>query len=113
MEWFGFGVDSLLRFIERRLKGILLTSIPVLGPSLQGDRAPLPPLEERFKLMAYCDDVKPTVSCMSEFFTIDKACTLFETSSGCRLHRDPAERKWKLERYVTAGRYSTSVHDAV
>ena len=52
MEWFGFGIDPLLRFLERRLKGILLTSIPVLGPSLQGDRAPLPALEERFKFMA-------------------------------------------------------------
>ena len=28
---------------------------------------PLPPLQEHFKLMAYCDDLKPSVSCMAEF----------------------------------------------
>ena len=29
MEWFGFGIDPLLRYLERRLKGILITSLPV------------------------------------------------------------------------------------
>jgi hypothetical protein len=57
---------------------------------------PLPPLEERFKLMAYCDDVKPSVTSMAEFFTIDKACSLFEKSSGCKLHRDPSSGKCKF-----------------
>jgi hypothetical protein len=57
---------------------------------------PLPPLEECFKLMAYCDDVKPSVTNMAEFKTIDEACTFFEKSSGCPLHRDPASGKCKL-----------------
>ena len=96
MEWFSFGIDPLLMHLEKRLKGILLTSLPVLGPSLPGDKVPLPPLEERFKLMAYCDDVKPSVISMSEFFIIDQACSLFEESSGCKLHRDPAEKKCKF-----------------
>ena len=52
MEWFGFGIDPLLRYLERRLKGILITSLPVHGPSLPGEQVPLPPLEDRFKLMA-------------------------------------------------------------
>ena len=66
------------------------------GPSLPGEQVPLPPLEDRFKLMAYCDDVKPSVTSMSEFLTIDKACSLFENSSGCKLHRDPASGKCKF-----------------
>ena len=36
MEWFGFGIDPLLRYLDRRLKGILITSQPLLGPSLPG-----------------------------------------------------------------------------
>ena len=96
MEWFGFGIDPLLRYLERRLKGIVITSQPLLGPSLPGEPVPLPPLEDRFKLMAYCDDVKPSVTSMSEFSTIDKACSLFENSSGCKLHRDPASGKCKF-----------------
>ena len=96
MEWFGFGIDPLLRYLEKRLKGILITSQPLLGPSLPGEPVPLPPLEDRFKLMAYCDDVKPSVTNMAEFFTVDKACQLFENSSGCKLHRDPASDKCKF-----------------
>ena len=57
---------------------------------------PLPPMEERYKLMAYCDDVKPSVTCMNEFTIINTACTLFEKSSGCRLHRDTAAGKCKF-----------------
>ena len=49
MEWFGFGIDPLLRYLEKRLKGILITSQPLLGPSLPGEPVPLPPLEDRFK----------------------------------------------------------------
>ena len=96
MTWFSLGIDPLLRYLEKRLQGILVTSLPVLGPVLHGDKMPLPPLEERFKLMAYCDDVKPAVSTMAEFKTIDDACTFFEKSSGCHLHRDPASGKCKL-----------------
>ena len=33
---------------------------------------------------------------MSEFFTVDKACSLFEKSSGCKLHRDPTAGKCKF-----------------
>ena len=96
MEWFSFGIDPLLRYLDRRLQGILISSLPVLGPASKDDRYPLPPLEERFKLMAYCDDVKPGISTMAEFTTVDKACSLFEQSSGCQLHRDPALGKCKF-----------------
>ena len=46
--------------------------------------------------MAYCDDVKPSITTMAEFFTVDQACSLFEKSSGCKLHRDPNAGKCKF-----------------
>ena len=101
MEWFCFGIDPLLRYLDKRLQGIVITSIPRHGPVLQGEMA-LSPLEERFKLMAYCDDVKPSITCMAEFFTVAKACTLFEESSGCKLHRDPTSMKCK---FLALGRW--------
>ena len=52
--------------------------------------------------MAYCDDVKPAVTCMAEFLILDLACTLFENSSGCKLHRDPAAGKCK---FLALGRW--------
>ena len=87
---------DLVRYLDKRLQGILISSLPVSGPSLQGEFCPLPPMEERFKLMAYCDDIKPSITSMAEFSTIDQACSLFEKSSGCLLHRDPAAGKCKL-----------------
>ena len=96
MDWFSFGIDPLLRYLDKRLMGILIASLPVSGPSLEGEMVPLPPLEERFKLMAYCDDVKPSITTMAEFSTVDQACTLFEKSSGCQLHRDPTVGKCKF-----------------
>ena len=46
--------------------------------------------------MAYCDDVKPIITTMDEFLTVDPACSLFEKSSGCLLHRDPTAGKCKF-----------------
>jgi hypothetical protein len=102
MEWFCFGIDPLIRYLEKRLNGIVITSLPVLGPALQGEKMPLAPMEEKFKLIAYCDDVKPSVTSMAEFFTVDKACALFEKASGCKLHRDPASGKCK---FLSLGRW--------
>ena len=83
-------------FIDRRLTGILIYSTPVSGPSHEGQSSPLPPLEARYKVQGYLDDCKPAITCMSEFALIDKACDLFEKSSGCRLHRNPASGKCKV-----------------
>ena len=102
MEWFALGIDPLLRYLEKRLNGIPIVSLPLFGPSLKEDKWPLPPLEERFKLMAYCDDLKPSITSMSEFVTVDKSCHLFELSSGCRLHRDPMAGKCK---FLALGRW--------
>ena len=49
MEWFAFGIDPLLIFLEHNLLGIPVSSLPVEGPANQGKSYPLPPLVERFK----------------------------------------------------------------
>ena len=33
---------------------------------------------------------------MAEFLIVDKGCQLFESSSGCKLHRDPSSNKCKF-----------------
>ena len=52
--------------------------------------------------MAYCDDIKPSITSMAEFITVDTACSLFERSSGCKLHRNPASGKCK---FLALGRW--------
>ena len=94
--WFCFGIDPLIMYLERRLRGILIHSVPVLGPVLQHQVSPLPPLETRYKVQGYLDDCKPAITSMSEFVLVDRACRLFEESSGCRLHRDPDTEKCKV-----------------
>ena len=56
----------------------------------------------RYKVIAYCDDVKPAITSMEEFILVDKAMSLFEKSSGCKLHRDPAAGKCK---FLALGRW--------
>ena len=95
MHIFAFGIDPLLTYLDKRLQGILIASTPVQGP-VQINYPPLPPQEERYKLISYADDVKPAVTNMDEFTLIDNAIALFERASGCKLHRDPASKKCKF-----------------
>ena len=95
MHFFSFSIDPLLIFLEKRLSGILLCSLPVHGPVLAA-HPPLKPLEERYKVIGYADDVKPAITTMQEFSLVDNAIALFERASGCRLHRDPASKKCKF-----------------
>ena len=81
MELFSFGIDPLLMLLERTLQGILISSVPVLGPSMQ-NCPPLPPLEQRYKVIGYADDSKPAITTMEEFALVDKALTIFEKASG-------------------------------
>ena len=37
-QLFAFGIDPLLRYLDMRLQGILITSIPIMGPVLQGQK---------------------------------------------------------------------------
>ena len=97
MFWFSTGIDPLLVFLERRLHGIPIFSLPVAGPPTERAVSPhLPPKEERYKVVAYADDVKPSITSMQEFFLVDKACSLLEKASGVKLHRDPSTDKVKF-----------------
>jgi hypothetical protein len=72
--WFCFEIDPLLVYLENRLQGILVHSLPVQGPSLLGHV--LPPLETRYKVIGYLDDCKPAITSMAEFQLVDTACSL-------------------------------------
>ena len=97
MFWFGTGIDPLLLYLEKRLMGIPITSLPLLGPTSEDDPSPtLAPLVQKFKLVAYADDVKPAITSMSEFQLVDTACSLLERASGVKLHRDPSSGKVKF-----------------
>ena len=82
-------------YLEKRLKGIVVSSTPVQGP-VPFLSPPLRPHEQRFKVIGYADDIKPAITTMDEFRLVDKAMLLFERASGCKLHRDPANKKCKF-----------------
>ena len=97
MYWFGVGIDPLLVYLEKRLSGIPIASLPVHGPTL--DTSPqhtLQQAQQLYKVVAYADDVKPSITSMQEFFLVDTACALLERASGVKLHRDPAAGKVKF-----------------
>jgi hypothetical protein len=77
MELFTFGIDPVLEYLERQLKGIPIFSLPVQGPmpapplsrqppGRQGrakvSPSTLPPLEVRYLLVGYCDVLKPVIA---------------------------------------------------
>ena len=97
MYWFGIGIDPLLNYLDRRLSGIPVTSLPVAGPTPEGAAGhALPPLQQHYRVVAYADDVKPAITCMQEFQLVDHACSLLERASGVKLHRDPSAGKVKF-----------------
>ena len=95
MHIFCYGIDPLIVYLEKQLKGILIASLPVSGPVTQSD-PPLKPIEERYKVIGYADDVKPAISNINQFSVVDKGMTLFEKASGCKLNRNPAIKKCKF-----------------
>ena len=104
--WFCFGIDPLIVYLQKHLKGILVHSTPVAGPVEAGSEHPLPAIETRYKVIGYLDDCKPAVTSFDEFLLLDNACTLFEKSSGCRMHRDPASMKCK---FLPLGKWKSSL----
>ena len=82
---FCFGLDPHLDWLEKRLTGIHIYN-DIFSSS--------PP--EIYKLIAYVDDVKPSITSMQEFSLVDYGSSLFEAASGCHLHRDPASGKVKF-----------------
>ena len=107
MYWFGIGIDPLLIYLDRRLAGIPITSLPAAGPTLQDAvGSVLPPVQQHYKVVAYADDVKPSITSMHEFHLVDKACSLLERASGVKLHRDPSAGKVK---FLPLGRWKGSL----
>ena len=105
MGWFGVAIDPLLVYLERRLLGITICSLPSLGPCL-ADGTPPCPVTENYTVYGYADDVKPAVTTMSEFALVEHAVSLFERSSGNLLHRDPVAGKCKV---LALGRWRNSL----
>ena len=105
MELFCFGIYPLIFRLERVLQGILIASVPVLGPTLPHQPA-LPPHELRYKLIGYADDNKPAITTMEEFSIVDQSLAVFERASGCKLHRDPLNKKCK---FLPLGRWRNSL----
>ena len=126
MELFTFGMDPILTYLEKRLQGIIVHSLPVQGPVPQNTSpfaptvwaqpdlpglpvlpappkqkpasnvASLPPIVTKYILTAYCDDLKPAITNMYEFHLVERVMTIFEMSSGCKMHRDPESQKCKF-----------------
>ena len=115
MFWFAIGLDPLLYFLDRRMKGITIFSLPRAGPMPVGlpvtvtskrqqstslcqtqnsDR--MAPLQDIFRLCAYADDVKCAITSMHEFNLIISACSLLERAAGVKLHRDITSGKVKF-----------------
>ena len=107
MYWFGVGIDPLLIYLDRRLAGIPIIALPAAGPTSEGAAGPvLPPVQQHYKVVAYADDVKPSITSMQEFHLVDKACALLERASGVKLHRDPSAGKVK---FLPLGRWKGSL----
>ena len=85
MTWFSYKIEPLFLYLDRRLAGIPICSLTTLGPAEEDGTKP-EPLVEKYRIIGYADDVKQSVTTMSEFLLVDKAASLFERSSGCRLH---------------------------
>ena len=53
-------------------------------------------IETRYKLYAYCDNLKPAITSIWEFCLVKRVMTLFERSSGCKMHRTAISQKCKF-----------------
>ena len=92
---FCYGIDPHLVWLDRRLRGIPIYSMPAPGPVLHDQPFPLA-ITDYYRVIGYIDDVKPAITSMSEFTLVDQGALLFEKASGCILHRDPTSGKVKF-----------------
>ena len=46
--------------------------------------ATLPPISTKYNLTAYCDDLKPAITNIYEFYLVERVLIIFEMSSGCK-----------------------------
>ena len=85
--FFTYGLDPLLIWLEKRLRGIPIYTMDMFNA---------PTTTETFKVEAYVDDVKPAITSLAEFELVDRGSAIFEAASGCILHRDPSKGKVKF-----------------
>ena len=95
MHLFSYGTGPLLIYLEKHLRGILISSHPVKGPTTFFSPS-LPPYEERYRVIGYADDANPAITTMEEFMLVDCSMTLFKSASGCELHKNPSNKKCKF-----------------
>ena len=57
-------------------------------------------------MIGYADDAKPAITSIEEFTKVDKALSLFEQASGCKVHRDPSNIKCK---FLPFGKWRTTL----
>ena len=82
MFFFAFGIDPLITYLEKRLSGILIASLPQHGPvEMDSVSEHLPNIEERYTVVSYADDLKPAVTSLEELALVDKGSALFESAS--------------------------------
>ena len=94
MQIFVISVNPLLQLLDRKLRGVTIYSMPVLGP-VQENEDRLEPLSRTEKQIAYVDDINPIITSVEEFMILNDCLTLFEFASGCKFHRDPHSQKCK------------------
>ena len=84
-------------YLMRRLKGIPISSLPVLG-STQSTSVSiiLPPLTQQYMVVAYADYVELVIISMQEWAMVGTACNRLERADGVQLHRDPRSEKVKV-----------------
>ena len=101
-ELFSHSIDPMLVKLDKNLGGICYHRISTEGPS-HPVLGPPAAVESRLSLIGFVDDIKAILRTMHEFKILDQIISLFEKSSGSRLHRDPATRKCQL---LALGRWS-------
>ena len=97
MFLFCVGIDAVIHFLEKRLKGIKMCSRPVEGPTKFLFPRPNPVIQ-KYTVVGYADDLKPSADSVEELIMIDKIMKKFEEASGCRMHRTAASGKCKILR---------------
>ena len=92
---FLYNMDPVIIHLENRLTGIHLYSMPVAGPVLAGEPS-IPPVEDKFSVKGYADDLKVALKTMAEFLLLDMILSVFVAASGFQVHRDPGQDKCKV-----------------
>ena len=95
MEIFVVGVNPLLQLFEKKLKGVSIYKIPIQGP-VGEDKIALAPLVKKCQVVGFVDDACPIVTNEEEFHIVNDCLQLFESSSGCKFHRNPETQKCKI-----------------